>query len=98
MRVVQEPLRQIARGRHILQPPLVLDADGVARETLRDAHRGDLHAPLRQELRFGQMLRRVGPGDECIPSRASQSRTPCASASETRRTSASKADCERRAL
>ena len=53
--VVQQAFDQIARRRQILQPLLVLNADRVAAELIRDPHGGDIHLALLQRLRLGQL-------------------------------------------
>ena len=62
--VVQQAFGQVGCRRQILQPLLILDADGVAAEVVGDAQRGDVHLALLEDLRVGQIGLRVAAGAE----------------------------------
>ncbi len=62
--VVEQPLYQVGGGSHVLQPLLILDADGVAAEVVRDTHGSDVHLALFENLAIGQVGFLVGAGDE----------------------------------
>ena len=64
LRVVQQPLDQVRGRRHVFQPLLILDADGVTAEVVGDAHGSDVHLALLQDLVVGQVRVRVGAGHE----------------------------------
>ena len=53
--IVQRAFHQIAGGQQILQALLILDADAVAAEVIRDAHGGDVGFALPEDLRVGQV-------------------------------------------
>ena len=48
--VVQQAFDQVRGGGHVLQALLILDADGIAAEVVRDAHRRDVHLALLENL------------------------------------------------
>ncbi len=48
--VVQHAFGEVGGGRHVFESLLVLDADGVAAEFVRDAHGGDVHLALVEHL------------------------------------------------
>ena len=52
--VVEHALHQIAGGQQILQALLVLDADGLAAEVIRDAQRCGVHLALKAHLIAGE--------------------------------------------
>ena len=53
--VVQRAFHEIAGGQQVLQSLLVLNADAVAAEVIGDAHGGDVHLALPENLRVGQI-------------------------------------------
>ena len=53
--VVQRAFHEVARGQQVFQSLLILDADGVAAEVIRDPHGGDIHFALEPDLRVGQV-------------------------------------------
>jgi len=55
VRVVERALHEVAGGCEILQPLLVLDADGVAAELVGQTQGGDVHFALLQHLRLGEL-------------------------------------------
>ena len=65
--VVQRALDEIARGQQIFQPLLILDADGVAAEIIRDPHGGDIHFALQANLRVGEIALVLRAGVEFHP-------------------------------
>ncbi len=65
--VVQHPLGEVGGGHKVLQALLVLDADGVAAEGLRDTGRSDIHPALVQDLVERQIGGRVGAEMERHP-------------------------------
>jgi hypothetical protein len=65
--VVQQAFGQVGSRRQVLQPLLILDADGVAAEIVGDAQRRDVHLALLQNLRVGQVGLGSGPVRNCTP-------------------------------
>ena len=65
--VVQHPLDQVASRQQILQPLLILDADGLAAELLGHAHGSHVHPALVEHLRLGQVGRVVAAEVEGQP-------------------------------
>ncbi len=57
--VVEHALGEVGGGHQVLQALLVLDADHVAAESLRDAGGGDVHAALVEDLIEGEIGLRV---------------------------------------
>ena len=74
--VVQQPFDQIRCRHQVLQALLILNADRVAAEIVRDAHRGDVHLALHQDLLVGQIrFSGSGPVSNFMPLASSQRRT-----------------------
>jgi hypothetical protein len=71
--VVEQALDEVGGGQQVLEPLLVLDADGVAAEVVRHAHGGDVHRALLQHLGLGELGRLVAAEVEGQPLASSQS-------------------------
>ncbi len=83
-RVVERAFDQIAGRQQVLQALLVLDADRVAAEIVGDAHGGDVHLALQQDLVVGQVACAwFGPVSNVMPRSSIQCRTASASSSVT---------------
>ena len=75
--VVEQALGEVGGWRQILQPLLILNADGVAAELIGDAHRGDVHLALLQDLSVRQFGFGIEAGEKLHAARIQ----PCAYAS-----------------
>ena len=58
--VVEHAFDEIARRCEVFEALLILDADGVAAELIGEAHGGDVHFALQQDLRLRQLRGLVG--------------------------------------
>ena len=65
--IVQKSFGQIGGGRQIFQPLLILNADGVASELVREPDCGDIHPALVQDLGFRELCGRIVSNIESQP-------------------------------
>ena len=93
------PSTRSRRRRQILQALLILNADRVAAEFIRNAQRRDIHSALIENLRVGQIGFRVRPGleDQALLRRARHARLALLR-SDTSRIAAYSDDWLRRSL